>query len=310
MTGSKTKGIPVARVLVGAGLVGVLTGAVISTVQQRKIDAELERVYDEGQTLVPSTIPPATTVEDYMRPDPESLRGIPPYPGANPRRMGSMPAYQGQEFASAWFSTRDSVEDVVSFYEKAFEDLPTPVVSHRFSPNGGYVAFYEMPNLDAGLPDGGSVDVMSGKVHLVTAVHSGSQTLVFVSNSQPMAYLNNAATLRGGVQLPENALRPQVISVGEGPVKKKTVFSVVPATTLEDVRVHFEQSYAVSGWKVGDWVFNDDGSISTTATRKDENSTLLLKSEGPDVRLLLSLDSLSTFADHPPQDLPEIPEAP
>lgn len=298
MTGSKARSLPIARVLGGTALIGILAGAGISTLQQRKIDRELERMYDEGQTLVPSAVPPEVKVEDYMRPDPESLRGIPPYPGANPRRMSSMPTYQGQEFAVAWFSTSDSVDQVISFYEKVFHGLPTPVVSHRFSPNGGYAGFYEMPPLDGGL-DGGKVDVMAGKVHLVSAVHSGSQTLVFVSNSQPMAYLNQATTLRGGVELPPNALRPQVISIGEGPVKKKTVFSVVPGSSLEDVRMHFEQSYTSSGWKLAPWVFNDDGSISTSATRKDENSTLLLKSEGSDVRLLLSLDSLTTIAEHP-----------
>jgi len=294
MTGSKAKGVPIVRVLVGTAIFGIAAGAALSTMQQRKIDQELEAMYDEGQTLVPTAIPPDVKVEDYMRADPEALRGIPAYPGANPRRMGTMPTYQGQEFAAAWFSTRDSAETVVNFYKKAFAGLQTPVVSHMISDNAGYVGFYEMPNLDAGV-DGGEVDVMSGKVHLVSAIHSGSQTLVFVSNSEPMAYLNNAATVRGGIELPPNALRPQMISVGEGPVKKKTVFSVVPGSNLEDVRMHFEKSYANAGWKIEPWEFNDDGSISTSAKRGEETSTLLLKAEGSDVRLLLSLDSIETF---------------
>ncbi len=292
---SPRPGVSVAKLLGGAAFLGVIAGVALSMRQQSAIDRDLERMYEQGEDLVPPQVAAQNMpLADFMRPDPEALRAIPPYPGANPRRLSSPPTFQNQKFSAAWFSTDDSVDEVVAFYENAFKGLPTPVVSHRFSENVGYAGFYEMPNLDAG-----NVDVMAGKVHLISAVHSGSQTLVFISNSEPHMFLEGAATLRGDIDLPPNALRPQVVAVGEGPVKKKTIFSVVPASSLEEVALHFEGAFAKGGWKLEPWVFNDDGSVSGQASRKEESSTLMLKREGNDVRLLLSLDSIAVFTEPP-----------
>lgn len=283
----RPRSISVGRLLGGAALLGVIAGVALSARQQRVVDRGLERILDDGDDLSP----PHERAEnsrfgDVMQADPETLRAIPPYPGGNPRRLSSPPTFQNAEFGVAWFSTEDAVEEVLSFYDNAFRGLPTPVVSHRFSPNSGYSGFYEMPSLDAG-----HVDVMAGKVHIVSAVRSGSQTLVFISNSEPSKFLEGAAIFYGDIDLPPNALRPQMIAVGEGPVKKKTIFSTVPTSNLDEVSRHFEAAFAKGGWKLGPWVSNDDGSVAGQASRRGESSSVLLKMEGTDVSLLLTLDS-------------------
>lgn len=279
--------VSVGRLLGGAALLGVIAGVVLSARQQGIVESDLESVYDNGGDLSPpNERAEDTSFGDAMRADPETLRAIPPYPGGNPRRLSSPPTFQNAELGVAWFSTEDAVGEVLSFYDNAFRGLPTPVVSYRFSSNSGYSGFYEMPSFDAGHDD-----FMAGKIHLVSAVRSGSQTLVFISNSEPSKFLDGAAILRGDIDLPPNALRPQVVAVGEGPVKRRTVFSMVPNSNLDEVTRHFEAAFAKGGWKLGPWVSNDDGSVAGRAAREEKSSSVLLKMEGSDVRLLLTLDS-------------------
>ncbi len=263
-----------------------MVGVGLSMQRQREIDEQLEQVMAEGEDLV-AHVPPGKDPVDFMQPDPESLRGIPPYPGASPRRLSSTPAYKGQPFAASWFSTQDAVESVVGFYRDAFSTLQTPNVSHVFSENLGYAAFYEMPDLDGG------ADVMSGQVHMVTAVHSGSQTYVFVSNSQPTLFLEQAAVLPGGLELPPGALRAQWVDVGEGPIKKKTVFAVVPEISSAEVSSYFNGAFSRNQW-VAEPASVEDGLLTLKARRGGDVVTVVLKSESTDVRMLLTIDNIAS----------------
>lgn len=266
----------------------------ISVIQQRKIDEQLDEVL-AAQDAELRHLPIGQAERDFMAPDPASLEGIPPYPGASPRNLTSAaPSVSGHPFATSWFSTSDSVETVVEFYRKAFAPMDVLQASQVFSPTLGYAAWFEMPDLDAG------VDVMTGQVHMVTAVRSSSQTYVFVSNSQPTKFLDNAATLPGGLQMPPAALRAQWVDVGESSLTKRTVFTAVPDTSTAEVAAHFAQQFEANGWTPLP-SSTQDQALTLEARRAGDHVTVVLKSEGTDVKLLLSIDTIAPLESTPPQ---------
>jgi hypothetical protein len=288
------KGIGLGGLLAFAAVAGTVAGVGLSLRQQRELESELDSVLAQGDQLI-THVPPGESPVDFMQPDPEAVRGIPPYPGAllAPRRLASAPAVGGARFAMAWFSTHDSVESVVEFYREAFSKLPTPNVAHLFSDNLGYAAFYEMPDIDAG------ADSLSGLVHMVTAVHSGSQTYVFLSNSQPARFLEDAAVLPGGLELPPGALRVQWVDVGEAPISKRTGFAVVPRASAEEVSSFFAQTFRKNEWLAQPAVIQD-GLLTLKASKGPDQVAVMMKSEGSDVRMLITIDNIAV----PPQGAP------
>ncbi len=271
-------------------------GMLLSYKQQRDFQREIDGIYaeaDEVQAAMPRFEPVKREV-DYMRADPLAINLIPPYPGASPRRLTASISHLGEPEASAWFSTEDSVDEVLSFYDNAFLPLDTIRVSHRFSETAGYSGFYELPDFSAE-DDGGSVEFMDGRVHLVSAVRSGSQTHVFISNNQPEGFLAATRSPIGGIEFPAGAGTPQVLTVGEGEMKKHSAFVVVPGKHVDLVREHFEKVLPRAGWKIQEWTRGDDGVIRGEALRRGRTATVMLMPEGmTGTRVLLSVDEFTS----------------
>ncbi len=270
-------------------------GALISIQQQRALEREFESMFDEVETDLPYQVrfQPQEQVRDFMQPDPLSLEGIPPYPGATPRKLSSSATVQGTPMASAWFTTEDPVDEVLSFYDGAFLPLDTIRVSHRYSERVGYSGFYEIPNPDAG------VDFMSGRVHLVSAVRSGSRTMVFLSNTQPETFLAASRTPIGGIEFPEGSRSPQVLVIGEGEMKKHTAFAVVPNRHMDNVREHFDSVLPRAGWTLKEWTHEADGAVRGTAVRQGRNATITLLKDGlVGTKVLLGVDDFATNLKH------------
>lgn len=287
---SKKPGVSLGKLLGVAAGVGAVIGVLMSLRQQRQLENQLDELYLNGDQTAGFQPPHEKPREDYMRADALALQGIPPYPGARPRRLSSNTDVQGEPMSSAWFSTEDSVQDVISFYQKAFENLNSIKVSHYFSPRAGYAGFFEL--LPA-VPDSGeSLDFFDGRVHLVTAVKSGSQTMVFISNNRPQMMLGGASPRLGDIQLPDN-VKTRVLSVGEGELKKRSAFGTVDQP-LPELKKHFEAAFTNAGWKMNDWVTDEQRAMMVEATRDGRTAVLNLSSNGASSRFLLTVDEYSS----------------
>jgi hypothetical protein len=265
-------------------LVGIAAGVLLSLKREREVAERMDAIYSQD---VGAARPPPRTArrEDFMQPDPLALQGIPPYPGARPRRLSSSTAVQGEPMASAWFSTEDSVDTVLEFYASAFRPLRAIQVSHRYHPNAGYVGFYEEPEADSG------VEFLSGRVHLVSVVRSGSQTHVFLSNTKPESFLNAVAPHIADIPLPDNVKRPRVLNVGELEQRRQVLFTSTFAS-MDSVQQHFNSTLPGFKWQVGEWRRQEDGTMSSELRKPGKNATLSLSSDGATTRILVSVDDI------------------
>jgi hypothetical protein len=145
---------------------------------------------------------------DPMAADPRSLRGIPPYPGAQPRRLADVGQVMGMPLMASWFATKDQPEEVISHYEYTYADAGIAIVSQMFGRDMGYVAWLEEEKSDAGLAE--------GIVHMVSVIKNtptSTETIVLLSASRPQRLLDGKRKLPAGLVLPTEARPPQVVQM-------------------------------------------------------------------------------------------------
>lgn len=283
MTEKKTaaKGVHVGWILLGAAVVGTVAGLVIAERSQSAFEAELDDMQAQAEKLMPMGAPlePRRSSADPMAPDPASLRGLPAYPGALPRRMMTTPRGQGIPMAVSWFQTFDTAEQVLSYYEKRFNQDQIPAVSGRYTPNQGYVAWLERPKVDdGGLPE--------GVLHMVSAIQQGKQTTVLLSASEPQRMLQAAPQLPEGVVLPPGAGQPFVMEQSELGLERQSIFAKVNSSA-DQVVSFYEARYGEAGWKVHERA-DGDKRRSIVFTRGDRTQMIVAEQEGEGAELLIT----------------------
>jgi hypothetical protein len=283
------KGLSIGWILGAGALVGAAVGLGLSFKKQRAIDRELARLEASGNSTGAVSSPPRKVmtleraVHDPMAADPESLRGLPPYPGASPRRLSTAPTAQGSDMAISWFTTTDTPATVLRYYDEAFAPHGALRTSYRYSENAGYSAFYEPPSEDAG------TSFVGGVMHLVGAMKQGSKTLIMVSASRPSEMLAAASKLPDGVKLPPGTKRPQWLSVGEGEVQKKVVYATIEKTDLAAIEAFYKTSLEGEGWSV-EASSGGDQHLSLAARKGGANLTIAADARGAGARLLVTVD--------------------
>lgn len=283
-----SRGVPVAWVLVSAGVAGLLLGVGLSLQRQAKLDEELEHMGARAVTATPTGapmwVPDPRRVDagDPFAPDPASIRGIPDYPNAKPRGMVAPPRVQGVPMALSWFETGDSVRDVVQFYDEYFRLAGILRVSRVFHDGLGYSGWLEEdPSPDAGFG--------AGVMHMVSAFRNGDRTLVVFSATNPRAILDaQAPELPPGLALPPQATRPQVLELGEIPGARLAVHAAVPGGKLAEVVAFYERSLAAGGWSVTERTREGESSASFTASRGDTLQTVSLDARPEGVAVFLN----------------------
>lgn len=284
--GQGSKGIHVGWVLLGAAAIGSLAGVVIAERKQAELETEMEDVQRQVEQLSPMGLPlePNAATRDPMAPDPQSLRGLPAYPGATPRRMMTNPKGQGEPMAVSWFSTKDTAEQVLQYYERHFLAQDVLATSHRYTPKQGYVAWMEEPPLDwdAGLP----MDLPNGVLHMVSAVQSETQTIVLLSASRPQNILAGRPHLPDGVVVPPGSAQPFVVELNERGQERESIY-VNAKLSMDQAVKYYEEHFRTQGFAVTDRADAAERR-SLVASRGDQLQMVVVKKDGEGAQILIT----------------------
>lgn len=224
----KQAGWSFARLLLLAAVLGGVAGVLLAR-SREEVRSPEEIAEEEVNKVMAQGVAPQSTAMD---PDPASLAGIPPYPGAAPRKLTSRGTLQNTPASISWFQTQDTPEQVLAFYAKAFEEEKRVATQQSFSPTMGYIGWMEEAE------DGGA-----GLLHMVSVMKQYKQTMVLVSASRPEAILDNRALLPGGLRLPPGASRPQVVNLGEGALSNEVLYARVSNMSGPEFVSFFEQQF-------------------------------------------------------------------
>jgi hypothetical protein len=279
-------GLHVGWILAGAAVLGIVAGVGLSLKRLEETEDSMVELEQQAIDLTPlGTEMEPRSKTNPMAPDPAALFGIPPYPNAAPRKLASSPKGQGVPMAINWFTTRDSVENVLAYYDEFFTLLKLLHSKHLYGPNSGYVGWLEHDQN----PDAGSGE---GVMHMVSAIRQGNETLVLLSATDPLRMLSAAAPeLPPGVVLPPDAKTPRVFDLGEGRMSRLSIHTSVLhgdlAETLAFYDRHFQQ---------GEWTVIERSTADTRATlsarRKSVVQSIVLTRTGAGVQVMLNYDEL------------------
>ncbi len=257
-----SQGVSIAKVIAVAAGGGLVAGAALSWFNNRSKDEQLEAIMERSSTGAPTT-----NHDNFMRPDPKSLKGIPPYPNAAPRMLVRDPHVSGSKMAISWFETKDKPEDIQDFYVRAFADAGHLPVSDMFEDGTGYVGWMDNDG------DGGFAD---GTMHMLTLVPRKGLTTVLVSSSRPAEMDVDRTPLPEGMFLPPSASVPQTVATGEN-MERRSVFwrSAEEASVLKS---YLAKKYEEMGWSFVNRkaesqeivVAQKDGQAVTISIRKSE----------------------------------------
>jgi hypothetical protein len=288
---SQTRSISVWKALGVAAVVGILAGLVLAETQrppefdERDGEKLAEQVIPTGAPLV-RPVDPKKPAEDFMAPDPRSLRGIPPYPGAAPRRLVSSHPGAAQTMAISWFETGDSVDAVLSFYENAFNESQIMFTSHRYNQKRGYVSWFEHAlNPNGPLPAFGK-----GVLHMVSATREGERTQVLLSATEPQKILENVNPLPAGIRIPTGST-PQVINLSEIGQQRATIIAEYDFGADRLVEA-LEQVWKDDGWQVierGETM----GALQLTAAMNERHQTVVIEGRGAKSQLVITVEERS-----------------
>ncbi len=254
---TRAGGLSVLRLLAGAAVCGVVAGAVLGQVKNRpdalrQAEAVVDRVLPVGA--------PAGKSVDLMEPDPASLRGIPPYPASSPRRLLGAKPGRGLN-AISWFSTPDSLDGVLSYYEREYSSSGVLYVTHRWDRRRGYVSWFESAHAR---DDGGVPPSTEGVLHMVSASQEGGQTMVFLSATEPEKLLAQVPVLPLGARLPPGAA-PQVLDLGEVGQQRATIFAEYHRAGRDAMADELTTLLRESGWAIEERAQGADGRIRVVA---------------------------------------------
>lgn len=270
-----------------AAIVGSVAGVVLATTQQppEDFDAQAEAL---AAKVVPNGAPavrPAETkaaFDDMMAPDPRSLRGIPPYPGVDPRRiMGSRPGAD-QTMSISWFTVDDSLEDVMGFYEHAFADANLLYTSHRYNQRRGYVSWFEHDYSDDKQPVFGK-----GVMHMVSLSREGDRTTVMLSATEPQKILEHLPPLPSGIKIPPGST-PQVINLSEFGQQRATILASYDFGADRLIE-SLQDLWKEDGWKVLDRAETEGGTTLVVALNQRQQ-TVVIEGHGERSQLLITLE--------------------
>jgi len=278
-------GVSVGKLLLGAAAAGVMGGVVLSYARAPKDD---DALMNEAEVKAAEVIPHGEAVQppkDFMAPDPVSLRGIPPYPGAEPRKLTSQKA--GAEIsASSWFQTPDSVDKVLSFYEEAYTRANIMYSAYRFSPRRGYVSWFEYRRA----PDGGLPEFGEGVMHMVIASQEGENTVVLLSANEPYKVLQRASALPAGVRLPPSSQPPRVMSMGELGASSFSIFAAYEAKSVEQLLAELLREMKEGGWAVKDPVRSPEGRVTVVASLNSNTQVAVVESTDQGSQVLVTVE--------------------
>jgi hypothetical protein len=228
-----------ARIIGLAAVIGIGAGTALGMMDwgEESFEDVAERA---AQRRMPGGSPASMAAS--VAPTPQSLSGIPPFPGVQPRRLIGEGNVGGSPVSVSWFATTQSLPAVLNFYADAFHKEGRKPVRQQFSKDLGYVAWLD-EHFDAGIG--------AGVLHMVTVTKQGSQTMVFLSASRPdMAMASGPPSLPEGLVLPPQSTQPQTVNLGEDAQANRVVYFRNAELKPAQMMAFFEQQLKKLGFTV------------------------------------------------------------
>ncbi len=252
-------------VIAGAAVVGASLGVVL---ERSRPEPEME--LPEALAPMPKMAAPASAEEP---PPVEALKGLPPYPGARPRSLANGLTVQGVPMHVAWFSTKDTPEQVLSFYEEKLAAAGLPLVSRRYSAAAGYVGYMEIP---------------SDRLHLISVLRQGDETLVFPSSSQVRRMMESKESLP--IPSPPNVEGRLVFGFDEGGQKQRSMVATVKKGTVGEVVEFYKQGLVREGWRLSDDRVSAD-QVRIEATKGGASASVVIRRAAGGVSLFVTMSN-------------------
>jgi hypothetical protein len=227
-----------AALLFSVAVVGTLIGVAWEDVTYGKAESSLEQMEARAAALEAKQ----ESKEDAFRRSKReeailarSLTYFPPYPNAG-RPEALAADYLGPDvpIAVAFFTTKDSSDQVIQHYRKVILDQGLPVIGARFSENSGYVGYWE-PETE--------------EVRLVSTLHQGGETMAFVSAGRMGNLLQ-----RRSIQIPEWAPVPPdlreaaTLTLNMEGLQNTTVTGRMAAQSVEQAEQAYRSTLRLQGW--------------------------------------------------------------
>lgn len=220
--------------LFSVSVVGVLLGVAWEDASYGKVESELERVEDQAQAM-------EAKQEGVRRSKREeavlarSLTYFPPYPNAG-RPEALAADYLGPDvpIAVAFFTTKDSSDQILQHYRKVILDQGLPVIGARFSENSGYVGYWE--------PD-------TEEVRLISTLQQGGETMALVSAGQMGNMLRrSAAQIPDWAPVPPSLREVSALTLNMEGLQNTTVTGRVAAESVDDAERAYRSTLRLMGW--------------------------------------------------------------
>lgn len=265
------------KLLLVTSVIGLAVGAALSVRQQREFQRSLEAMERHAETIdfpLPSPVAAAPRAESRPAVDPRLLAALPAFPNARPRDLFQGELIKGAPMSVAWFSTPETVDSVLEYYDEYFKLSGQEHRKHKYGPNSGYVAWFEEDeDLDAGPGE--------GVMHLISAIRQGDETMVLLSETNPLAVLEGPPQqLPDGVHVPANASRPTVLNLETG----LSIHSRLAPARLEDVSAEYLGRLSTTGWQTTPpTVINDTWSVSARRPGQEQVVSLVRRNAGVDI---------------------------
>lgn len=196
-----------------------------------------------------------------------TLQHFPPYPnGSRPEALAADYLGPDAPIAVAWLSTPDTSDQVLEHYKKVLLDKGLPVLSLRLNSNAGYVGYWSPSN---------------GEVRLVSTLHQGGETLIFVSAGEVGAAMQGRSKVPDWLPMPPGVAEPVVLPLQMEGVTYLSVSSRVPTGTLAEVEGAYRTVLRERGWEVGESSSAGFQSIGFDVSQPGARGQVLLRQPSP-----------------------------
>jgi hypothetical protein len=243
-------------------------------------DTEAE---DELESMVPGEGPLAVGPDWRKGPsemDREIVQrataGLPAYKDAVPQALAADYLGEGSNLAAAWFMTQDSPDEVLKYYREELLKAGLPPVEHRYNPLAGYVAYME---------------VESKRVHTVSVLEQGGETMVFISAGQVTPFLEAQGRVPAGLPMPERLVQPPVVLTfrHEGRIQY-SIMAEVEEGKADVLYDFYRESFGAQGWTLEQGSEQAGDAMQLQVTRGTSRASALVQQKGVGVSVYLTLD--------------------
>jgi hypothetical protein len=261
------KRISVPRLLLMTAVLGIASGVGLSYWRNAREDKLLERAQEPRNRAGAGARPKVYELAGKRTfADPEAVKFLPEYPKAVPTDLAENSLQEGVPMKAAMFSTTDSLETVMEWYQAELEKQKRLTVSQRWGDGAAYVGFQG--------PD--------ERMHTVSLMRSGSHTFVFLANSDPEAFLRSKAQRPDGLPQAPNLSNELSFDFSDEGLSRTSYMARSTDMTLPQAVDFYRKGLVDLGWHVEQTDDKTKGTVRLEARRERKNLSLTLLTDERD----------------------------